>query len=93
MLGHYALTDKVFETPRWSKVVMVEPTGMKPVKLIGAGSATFAPGKDECRVYNHNSYTTRERPTDTTETPSKPFGILLPSGGLDHVHDRLQVVG
>jgi hypothetical protein len=36
MLGHYALTDKVFDTPGWSKVVMVEPTGMKPVKLIGA---------------------------------------------------------
>jgi hypothetical protein len=72
---------------------MVEPTGMKPVKLIGADGATFAPGKDERRICSHNSYKTRERPTDTTETPSKPFGILLPGGRLDHVHDRLQAVG
>jgi hypothetical protein len=28
---------KVFEKPGWSKVVMVEPTGMKPVNLIEAG--------------------------------------------------------
>jgi len=27
MLGHYALTDNVFETPGWSNVVMVEPQG------------------------------------------------------------------
>jgi hypothetical protein len=45
MPGHYASTDKVFEKPGWSKVVMVVPEGMKPVKLIGAGGATFAPGR------------------------------------------------
>jgi hypothetical protein len=27
---------------RESKVVMVEPTGLKPVRLVGAGGATFA---------------------------------------------------
>jgi hypothetical protein len=60
MLGHYALTDKVFETPGWSKVVIVEPTGMKPVKLIGVGGATFAPGKGDRRIQSHNSYKTGE---------------------------------
>jgi hypothetical protein len=63
MLGHYALMDKVFKTPGWSKVVMIEPTGMKPVKLIGAGDATFAPGKAERRIYSHNSYKTGGAPT------------------------------
>jgi hypothetical protein len=29
---------------------------MKPVKLICVGGATFAPSKDERRVYSHNSY-------------------------------------
>jgi hypothetical protein len=53
MLGHYTLTDKVFEAPDWFKVVMVEPTGMKPVKLVGAGGATFALGNDEHRIYSH----------------------------------------
>jgi hypothetical protein len=36
---------------------------MKPVKLTGAGGSTFAPGKDERRVYSHNSYRTGEAPT------------------------------
>jgi hypothetical protein len=38
---------------------MVEPTSMKPVKLIGVGGATFAAGKGERRVYSHNGYKTR----------------------------------
>jgi hypothetical protein len=45
ILGHYALTDKVFETPGWSKVVMVVLTWMKPVKLIGAGRRDIRGGK------------------------------------------------
>jgi hypothetical protein len=36
---------------------------MKPVKLIGAVGATFAPGKDERGIYSHNSYKTGETPT------------------------------
>jgi hypothetical protein len=35
MLGHYALMDKVFETPGWSRVVMVAPTRLKRLKPIG----------------------------------------------------------
>ena len=41
---------------------MVEPAGMKPVKLIGAGGATFAAGKDNAAstAYSDNSYKTEE---------------------------------
>jgi hypothetical protein len=42
---------------------MVEPTGMKPVKLIGRGGATFGAGKNEQRIYSHNSYQTGETTT------------------------------
>jgi hypothetical protein len=42
-----------FEIPFWS--TMVEPTGMKRVRLIWEGGETFAPGKGE-HMYSHNSY-------------------------------------
>jgi hypothetical protein len=34
-----------FETPGWSKVVMVESTAMKPVKLIGRGRRDIRGGQ------------------------------------------------
>jgi len=72
---------------------------MKPVKLVEAAGATFAPGKNERCIYSHNSYKARETrlmtggPIDATATPCKPLGIFIPGGRLDLVHDRLQAVG
>jgi hypothetical protein len=64
MLGRYALTDKVFETPGWSKVVMVEPTGGEAGQADrGRGPRPSQPSKGEGRVYSHNSYKTGQTPT------------------------------
>lgn len=51
--GHYALTDKSFETPGWFKVVMVKPTGVEAGQP-DRGGATIAPARMS-RIYSRNS--------------------------------------
>jgi hypothetical protein len=72
MLDHYALTDKIFETPGWSKVVMVDPTGMKPVKLIGAARPSRRARMSDApapTTVTKSGSTMTEWPTDATAPP------------------------